>query len=245
MKTTEEESAGSATKKKDEHLCDKLTKVIYESGALVGELFKYDTFVALVFKKGVCLRNVRYSVLYTLYSNYPPLIAGGKNYITLEEEHFGVVLKAAGDWNEVKDSLWGAGRRIGNCMGYAESFFPPNTKDNMVCCPDPTCLDNSKYFYRGPDGRWDKIFHKPGIEEFRRRVSGGGLDFTLERFCFVVQRAARIVSFDEWQVPFISQAFGLHKRRKGIFAPTSRDICRIVDEECNGISICDLSNWRY
>ncbi len=173
-------------------------KEIYDKGSLVAEAFKKDSFLFLLSKGKVSLKNSQ------CLSGDPKV----KSHIDLEAKDFGTVLSTIGEWKKVKDSLWG---RIPHghswCGHLGTAYYAPNSEEEI---------------YLKKDDKTGKVPSPENLGRLEERVNHGGFGFIFERFCFSVCGNNQEARFDAWQIPLIKESFAFYDARKGLYLPSKK-----------------------
>lgn len=174
------------------------SKEIYDSGNLVAEIFKDNSFLFLVSKDRLTLKNSQY------LSSKPDI----KSYIDLKKADFSTVSGTIKEWKKVKDSLWGEIPHGHSWCGHlGTAYYPPDSKEEI-------------YFKK--DKSTGKVSSPENLGKLEERVKKGDLEFVFERFCFSIDRNKQHARFDAWQIPLIKEAFGFYDARKGLYLPSKK-----------------------
>ena len=166
------------------------TNEIYDSGALVAEVFKSHphTLVALFTREGIAFNNTHF------------VRKAGEDYLLLNEADLAPLSIAVDEWARKRDSLWGKVAHGHSWCGYLGSgYYAPNSEKEI-------------FIKKGESAAHLKV------GKLEERINIKDLEFVLERFILEVKRGKQGTVFNEQEISIANEAFALYSARKGIYA---------------------------
>jgi hypothetical protein len=176
-------------------LLEKQTE-LWNSRGLVGELFKNDSFIALLTKDAAILRNTDYDMSVCEAPDYKVVHHG----FVLPGDDFPAALVGIDEWHDKSRSFWG----IVDAENHrsAARFFPPDVPREQAERQWPS--------YRLPEeAKTHEVLHR------------GGLDIIIANAHFGMVRGPDRILLSFEQVPLLQESLAIHGLRSGGYVPAS------------------------